>query len=115
MARSNLSNPVFLGCLLVLAWPTGAALAQTSPNGANPNTPTPDTTQPADPRQDPRSTGATARPGETLSERLDRTDGVIRPPSELTPDNTIRPSDTGTTPVIRPPGSPGGNPNVEPK
>ena len=29
--------------------------------------------------QDRRSTGADARPGETLSERLDRTDGVIRP------------------------------------
>jgi hypothetical protein len=30
--------------------------------------------------QDPRSTRSDTRPGETLSDRLDRTDGVIRPP-----------------------------------
>jgi hypothetical protein len=64
--------------------------------------------------QDPRSTGSTC-PGENLSERLERCSGVIRPPSGISPDNTIRPPDPGTMPVIPPPGSPGGNPNVDPK
>ena len=80
-----------------------------------PNAPTPDSSTPADPRQDPRATGSTARPGESLSDRLERTEGVIRPPGDITPDNTIRPPDPGTTPVIPPPGSPGGNTRVEPK
>jgi hypothetical protein len=89
------------------------ALAQApAPNAPSP--PTSDSSSPADPRQDPRSTGST-RPGETLSERLDRSDGVIRPPADIAPDNTIRPPDTGTTPVIPPPGSPGGDQRITPK
>ena len=81
-----------------------------------PNEPTPDSSTPADPRQDPRSTGST-RSGESLSDRLGRNEGVIRPPTTLNPDMTVRPPvpDPGTTPVIPPPGSPGGNPEVAPK
>jgi hypothetical protein len=68
--------------------------------------------------QDPRSTQSDTRPGESLSERLDRTDGVIRPPSNIVPQMPqARPPapDPGTTPVIPPPGTPGGNQGVEPK
>ena len=51
--------------------------------------------------QDRRSTGADARPGETLSERLDRTDGVIRPPSSIAPQMPqARPP--APDPVLRP-------------
>jgi hypothetical protein len=89
------------------------ALAQ-APAPTPPNASTPDTSTPPDPRQDPRSTGS-IRPGETLSERLDRTDGVIRPAPNIAPNNAIRPPDTGTTPVIPPPGSPGGDPRIIPK
>jgi hypothetical protein len=64
--------------------------------------------------QDPGSTGSTC-PGTTLSDRLSRCDGVIRPPSGLNPDNTIEPPDIGTTPVIPPPGSPGGDQRIDPK
>jgi hypothetical protein len=71
----------------------------------------PDSTGP----QDPRSTGSTCRSGETLSKCLESTDGVIRPPSNITPNNVITPPDPGTTRVIPPPGSPGGNPTLEPK
>lgn len=62
---------------------------------------------------DPSATGST----ETLSEKLEATDGVIRPPVTGTPDMTVTPPvpNPGTTPVIPPPGSPGGNPTVEPK
>jgi hypothetical protein len=37
------------------------------------------------------------------------------PPSGLNPDNTIEPPDTGTTPVIAPPGSPAGDRRIGPK
>ena len=92
------------------------AAAQTSAQD-DANRPRDETTQAPDPRQDPRSTGATARPGENLSERLERTEGVIRPPSDLNPDSRVRPPvpDPGTTRVIPPPGEPGGNPLVQPK
>ena len=65
--------------------------------------------------QDPRSTGSTTLPNEPLSERLNQSGGVIRPYENTAPDIAIRPADTGTTPVIPPPGSPGGNQAIQPK
>ena len=61
----------------------------------------------------PSETGST----NTLSEKLEQSDGVIRPPVTATPDITVPAPvpDPGTTPVIRPPGSPGGNQRVDPK
>lgn len=55
------------------------------------------------------------RPGETLSDQLQRSDGVIPPPQNLDPDMHKPAPDTGTMPVIPPPGSPGGNGNGLPK
>src|SRR5438132_13774049 len=51
------------------------------------------------------------------SEQLDRSGGVIRPPSDVDPGMQVRPPDPGpdSMPVIPPPGTPGGNPNVVPK
>ena len=67
--------------------------------------------------QDPRSTGSVGRSTAPLSEKLDRTDGVIRPPADIAPDMTVRPPvpNPGTTRVIPPPGTPGGDQTVEPK
>jgi hypothetical protein len=67
--------------------------------------------------QDPRSTGSVGRSNAPLSEKLDRTDGVIRPPTDIAPDMTVRPPvpGFGTTRVIPPPGSPGGDQTIEPK
>jgi hypothetical protein len=53
--------------------------------------------------------------GETLSDKLNSTGGVIRPPGEIAPDMAVRPADPGTTPVIRPPGTLGGDTTAEPK
>ena len=55
--------------------------------------------------------------GTTLSERLERTDGVIAPPATSAPDMRVPAPvpDPGTTPVIRPPGEPGGNQAIQPK
>ena len=57
----------------------------------------------------PSSTGST----NTLSDKLEQTDGVIRPPETATPDITVPAPvpDPGTTPAIRPPP----NQKVDPK
>ncbi len=67
--------------------------------------------------QDPRATGPDKRPGETLSERLDRNSGVIHPPAGMDPGIAVPAPDPGphSTPVIPPPGTPGGDPSVRPK
>jgi len=61
--------------------------------------------------QDPSSTGS------TLSDRLEQSDGVIRPPETSAPDITVPAPvpNPGTTPVIPPPGDAGGNQQVDPK
>jgi hypothetical protein len=53
--------------------------------------------------------------GDSASEKLARTDGVICPPPGLDPDIRALASGGGRTPVIPPPGSPGGDPSVQPK
>jgi hypothetical protein len=67
--------------------------------------------------QDPRATAEDKRPGETLSERLDRNSGVIHPPAGVDPGIAASVPDPhpNSTPVIPPPGTPGGNPSVQPK
>jgi hypothetical protein len=79
------------------------ALAQTS--APAPGSPAAGTTNGLP--QDPRATGST-RPGETLTERLDRTDGVLRPDPGIAPDMRVPAPDPnpGTTPVIPPPAPP---------
>jgi len=56
--------------------------------------------------------------GETLSERLDRTDGVIKPPAGIDHGMQVAPKDPNAgsnMPVIRPPGSPGADQSIRPK
>jgi len=55
--------------------------------------------------------------GGDLSKQLDRSNGVIRPPQKIDPDMQVSPPDPGAqrTPVIPPPGSPGGAQGIEPK
>jgi hypothetical protein len=67
--------------------------------------------------QDPRATGHDKRPGETLSEQLDRNSGVIHPPAGVDPGIEVPAPNPNprSTPVIPPPGTPGGNPSVQPK
>jgi hypothetical protein len=51
-----------------------------------------------------------------LSERLNRSGGVIKPPADVDPEIQKKPPDTSSKmPVIPPPGTPGGDPNVKPK
>jgi hypothetical protein len=81
----------------------------------SPNTPQADSEGQPDPQQDPRSTGSVGRSSAPLSEKLNQTDGIIRPPAKIAPEMAVRPPDPGTTRVIPPPGSPGGAPTLEPK
>ena len=62
----------------------------------------------------PNPSAPAATTGETLSERLARTDGVICPPN-VDPEIRAPTPDAGTMKVIPPPGSPGGDPSVRPK
>jgi hypothetical protein len=63
-------------------------------------------------KNEPSTTGSAQN--ENLSAKLSRGDGVLCPPN-VDPDMTTPPPGGGKTPVIPPPGSPGGNPNVQPK
>ena len=53
---------------------------------------------------------------EALGDRLAKSDGVLCPPSGIDPEiRAPTPENSGKMPVIPPPGSPGGNPNLRPK
>jgi len=65
----------------------------------------------------PSQFDAQARKGDqNLSDRLDRSGGVIRPPGNVDPEMHVPPPATGDKmPVVPAPGSPGGDPSVKPK
>ncbi|MEA2986688.1 MAG: hypothetical protein QOD94_2942 [Alphaproteobacteria bacterium] len=56
-----------------------------------------------------------ATPPDNLSQRLAQSDGVICPPPAVDPEIRLPTPDAGRTPVIPPPGSPGGDPSIRPK
>ena len=68
------------------------------------------------PKEVPTAPDSSA-PGTTLSEKLDKSKGVLHPPGGIDPEiQTPAPDpNPNTTPVIPPPGTPGGDPNVQPK
>jgi hypothetical protein len=92
-------------CMLALGAP---AFAQDRPPAAQACSP--------DERLLPDAQGAKrqATTGENLSDKLARTDGVICPPN-VDPQINLPTPEAGKTPVIPPPGSPGGDPTVRPK
>lgn len=98
----------FLGSVMM-----ASAQTPVQPQPRDPNMPSPQNTVPE--KIEPSPGGATGSTG-TLSERLERTDGVIRPPANIDP-GIVRPApDTGTTPVIPPAGTPGSaRPNADPR
>ena len=108
--KSILIVPIVLvGGLTVASAQTPEVLQQQAPNMPAPKDMPAEKIAP----NEPSSTGST----ETLSEKLEKTDGVIRPPTTATPDMTVPAPvpNPGTTPVIPPPGSPGGSQAVDPK
>jgi hypothetical protein len=65
------------------------------------------------PNTEPGTT--TGQAAEPLGDKLAKSDGVLCPPAGVDPEIRAPTPDAGNTPVIPPPGSPGGNPNVRPK
>jgi hypothetical protein len=61
---------------------------------------------------DGRTTGQSGAP---LSDQLAKSDGVLCPPAGIDPEMRAPTPDAGNTPVIPPPGSPGGDPTIRPK
>ena len=98
----------FLVALLLLGTVCGLAQAQTTvperppradcPPGAGPNAP---------------AVGRDSK--QSLSDQLAQSKGVICPPAGVDPEMQQKPQGGGTLKVIPPPGSPGGNPSVQPK
>ena len=100
-----------------IAWPLAAglslmataALAQTTA----PNLPPPSQTVPEKIQPDAEAPGT----GGTLSDRLEKNDGVIKPPANTAPGLVVRPPDPnpGSMPIIKPGDLPGREPGTEAK
>jgi hypothetical protein len=114
------------GSIAFTAFSLDPAQAQTAeetpqPSPAEPKKTIPEKVAPQeksipDPNMQPPASGGTA-PGESLSEQLERNEGVIQPRPGTDPEIHVpAPNpDPGTTPVIPPPGSPGNPSDVRPK
>ena len=108
IARSSFVR-IAAGCLrvgicLAAAGPIVASAAELGPNAA--------------PGENaPGQFDSQVRKGDqNLSDRLDRSGGVIRPPGNVDPEMHVPPPATGDKmPVVPAPGSPGGDPSVKPK
>jgi hypothetical protein len=57
----------------------------------------------------------TGQSKEPLGDKLAKSDGVLCPPAGVDPEIRAPTPEGGNTPVIPPPGSPGGDPTVRPK
>ena len=115
-------NHALLIASIVLA-SAGSAAAQAPPA---PATPAQQTAPPNRPQNcAPMERGAqpgTASEGQTtgqsrepLGDKLAKSDGVLCPPAGVDPEMRAPTPDAGKTPVIPPPGSPGGDPSIRPK
>jgi len=89
-----------------------AQTAPPQPQRASDCTPT----KPVPPRGTVVPEGSTTgQAGESLGDRLAKSNGVLCPPAGVDPEMRAPTPDTGNTPVIQPPGSPGGDQSVRPK
>jgi hypothetical protein len=93
----NVIAKIFFAVLLIAEAMRSAALAQA---------------QTADPKACANS--AQGAPNQTLSDKLNQSNGVICPPN-VDPGMKVPTPQAGKMPVIPPPGSPGGDPNIQPK
>ncbi len=91
-----------------------AATAPPNPDRADANC-APTRAQPQDGGITPRDSTTTGQASEPLGDKLAKSDGVLCPPPGVDPQMHAPTPNTGTMPVIPPPGGPGGDPNVRPK
>lgn len=117
---------VALSCLptfaIAQAPPTPVTpLAATAPGGSAPVPPNealstancPPGNTPQKGTGEPGST--TGQAGQPLGDQLAKSDGVLCPPGNVDPEIRAPTPGGGNTPVIPPPGSPGGDPTLRPK
>ena len=120
----GIKHAIFLSCIVMAA--SGGASAQAPPGPVTPPAQTaPPSPAPAAncaPMQPGRHPGeaapegtTTGRASEPLGDKLARSDGVLCPPAGIDPEMRAPTPDAGKTPVIPPPGSPGGDPTIRPK
>ncbi|RTL51684.1 MAG: hypothetical protein EKK40_09120 [Bradyrhizobiaceae bacterium] len=120
-------KPTFVCSCLLVAISPAVAFAQAPPSPATPPAQTappnpdhadrnctPTRAHPQDGSIAPRGS-TTGQSSEPLGDRLAKSDGVLCPPPGVDPDMHAPTPDTGTMPVIPPPGGPGGDPSVRPK
>jgi hypothetical protein len=119
-----IKRALFLSCILMAV--SGVAGAQAPPGPVTPPAPTapPSASRAANcaPMQPAPHSGVAAPEGTTtgqraepLGDKLARSDGVLCPPAGIDPEMHAPAPDGGKTPVIPPPGSPGGDPSIRPK
>jgi hypothetical protein len=109
----------------VLLAASGAASAQAPPSPKTPQAqtapPMPSRAGGCAPMQRAPQHGAwpegttTGQSSEPLGDKLAKSDGVLCPPAGVDPEIRAPTPDGGNTPVIPPPGSPGGDPTLRPK
>ena len=120
----QIKSSLVLSCVLLAV--AGAVSAQAPPAPATPPAqaapPSPDRANGCTPTQTtpqgnvtPEGGVTTGQSREPLGDKLAKSDGVLCPPSGVDPAMRAPTPNEGRTPVIPPPGSPGGNPNIRPK
>jgi hypothetical protein len=97
--------------LVALLLPVGPVGAQTTDRDRLP--PQQGAACPPDVRGNPPTVGGGS--SQPLSERLAESKGVICPPAAVDPEMQVPPPAGGQLKVIPPPGTPGGDPSVQPK
>jgi hypothetical protein len=119
-----MKRAILLSCVMIAA--ADVAGAQAPPGPATPPAqtapPSPQRAANCAPMQPAPNAGekvpegtTTGQRAEPLGDKLARADGVLCPPPGVDPDMHAPAPDTGNTPVIPPPGSPGGDPTIRPK
>ena len=100
-----------LGTVVALGGLTAGVVAQTPPR--DPNMPDPKSVPAEKMAPDIGSTGSTSS-GRTLSDRLERSDGVLKPPAVGDSEAVVPPPRMPDMPVITPPGTSPTDP-IQPK
>jgi|SRR6185437_8717592 len=117
MTLANRATLVMTAAAFGAAMTACPAWSQTSPSQAPQTGPEQQHSEPARPGdQIGPQHGSSTAPSGSLSDELSRTGGVMQPPS-TGDQGVVAPPRTGpqSTPVIPPPGTPGGNPELQPK
>src|SRR5262245_40626909 len=99
--------------VVALASVTVASAMAQAPKQPNVQPAPPNAACPPDVKGSPPTVGGPATPD--LSDRLSDSKGVICPPAGVDPGMPVPPPGGGTIRVIPAPGSPGGDPSVQPK